>query len=345
MGVTVHKTSARIDGPGRVVAGDDVLQCTEMVIATGADPFVPEIEGLEQSGHWGTHEVTSMRQVPRSIIIVGGGPASIELGQMLARYGAAVTLVAREPRLLASAGAGVSDALAAALEADGISLRLGLQVTRVSRAGGGKRVELSDGSAVEADELLIAAGKRPRIAGYGLETLGVGDARRGVPIDEHGMVAPGVWAVGDVTGVAMLTHVAKYQGRMVADAIDGRTRALDYRAVPRVIFSDPEIATVGISAEEAERDGVATVSATVQLNTLGRPYIEERNGRGFFTLVADANTRKILNATAVAPHAGEWIHLAALAIREGITAESLYETIVQFPTYTEAYIAAAEQLR
>jgi dihydrolipoamide dehydrogenase len=183
------------------------------------------------------------------------------------------------------------------------------------------------------------------VRGYGLETLGITDAERGIPIDALGRAGEGVWAVGDVTGVAMLTHVAKYQGRLVVDNIDGQERRLDYRAVPRVIFSDPEIAFVGMSAEEAAHKGVAVVTSTVELNTLARPFIQERAARGFLTLVADEQSREIVGATAVAPFSGEWIHLAALAIRERISAESLFETITQFPTYSEAYNWAAEKLR
>ncbi|MBE0477057.1 MAG: NAD(P)/FAD-dependent oxidoreductase [Coriobacteriia bacterium] len=345
MGVAVFKTEARIEGPGVVIAGETELRTRNIVVATGGDPFVPPIEGLAESGHWGTHEVTSMKRVPESVAVVGGGPASIELGQMLARYGSAVALITRQSRLFANEDIRVGDMLADALEADGVGLRFGAQVRRVSRTAGGKRLELDDGSTVEAAELLVATGKRARVSGYGLETLGIENAERGIPIDEHGRAGEGVWAVGDVTGVAMLTHVAKYQGRLVADGIVGEERTLDYRAVPRVVFSDPEIAFVGVSAEEAARKEMDVVASTVEMSSLGRPYIQERDARGFLTLVADANTRAIVGATAVAPLSGEWIHLAALAVREGISAESLFETIIQFPTYSEAYISAAEELR
>lgn len=345
MGVAVFKTEARIDGPGVVIAGGTRLEAENIIVATGGDFVTPPIEGLSEAGYWGTHEATSTKRVPESLAVIGGGPASIELSQMFARYGSTVTLIARDARFFPAEDERIAHALIEGLEADGISLRFGVVAKRASRVEDQKRLELSDGSAVEAAELLIATGKHPKVRGYGLETLGIADADRGIPIDEFGRAGDGVWAVGDVTGVAMLTHVAKYQGRLIVDNIEGMERRLDYRAVPRVIFSDPEIAFVGMSPQEAARRGVPVLTSTVEMNALGRPYIQEPDARGFLTLVAHEGTRVIVGATAVAPLSGEWIHMAALAIREGITAESLFETIAQFPTYSEAYSWAAEGIR
>lgn len=344
MGVLVMKAQARLEEPGVLVAGDRRVLAADIVVATGSAPFVPPIDGLAEAGHWGTHEVTSMKRPPADIAIIGGGPASIELGQLLARLGTAVTLLVRQPRLLPAEDERIGGALAAALEADGISLRFGVEAGSVSKTARGKRLELTDGSVLEASELLVATGRRPRFGEIGLDAVGV-EADRALSTDELGRAGEGLWAVGDVTGVAMLTHVGKYQGRIVTENILGGERKLDYRAVPRVMFSDPEVAFVGVSAEEAKRREIPVLTSTVEMTELARPYIHERDPRGFLTLVVHADTREVLGATAVAPLASEWIHLAALAIRERLSVDSLWESIVQFPTYAEAFIAAAEELK
>jgi dihydrolipoamide dehydrogenase len=289
-----------------------------------------------------------MKKVPASIVIVGGGAVAIELSQMLAAYGSRVTLVQRS-RLLRREDPAVSDTVAEMLRGAGIDVLLGVSVEAVRQGDGHVRAELSDGGGLEAEVLLIATGRRPRSADVGLESAGLA-ADGGIAVDELGRAAPGLWAIGDVTGVAKFTHVAKYMGRTVAANIvadlrsNGPARTLDFSAVPRVVFSHPEVAAVGLTEERAREKGTPVKVATVAMTSLTRPYIHERQPHGMLRLVAHAESGVVLGASMVAPLAGEYINLAALAVKAGLTVSFLRDSIIQYPTFSEAYIAAAEEL-
>jgi len=251
----------------------------------------------------------------------------------------------------------VGELVADALAADGIDLHVGRQVTRVARRDGATLVELDDHTTLATDVIVVGAGRRPRVGDLGLETVGVevevegggGSGGHGVAVDEHCRVADagaeGLWAVGDVTGVALFTHVAKYQARVVADTICGRPRRASYQGIPRVVFCDPEIAAVGLTHAQAVAQGHDAVTATIGLaEAIARPWTYERDPRGELGLVADRRRQVLLGAWAVAPMAGEWIHQAAIAVRAHIPIDTLLDGVAQFPTYSEAYLAALEQL-
>ncbi len=219
------------------------------------------------------------------------------------------------------------------------------KVTRARRNGGGTVAELDDGTEVETDVIVIAAGRTPRVEGIGLESVGVEFGENGLQMDERCRLSEGVWAIGDVTGVALFTHVAQYQARIVADNILGKERRADYRGIPRVVFSDPEIAATGLTEEQAREQGIDVASASLDLTrSLARPWTFEENPRGHFGLVADKEREVLVGAWAVAPQAGEWIHQASLAIRAEIPVEKLLDGVYQFPTFSEAYLKALEQL-
>jgi len=261
--------------------------------------------------------------------------------------GSHVTLVARADRLLTREDPRVGELSRDALAADGIDLRLGSQARRITRSRSGACVDLDDGTAVGVDVIVLGTGRTPRIAGLGLETVGVDmdDSADGLPVDDHCRFGDGLWAIGDVTGQAMFTHVAKYQARVAADNILGRARTAAYDGIPRVIFSDPEIAAVGLTTAQADDRGLTTVAVEVDLpRAIARPWTYETNPRGTLGLLADQDRRVLVGAWAVAPMAGEWIHQAALAIRVGIELNILRDQVAQFPTYTEAYLTALEQL-
>ena len=355
MGVTVVKAPGRLVGPGAVEAGGRRLEATHVVVATGSDPLALPIEGLAEAGYWTNREATGLKRVPDSVLVQGGGPVAVELSQMLARYGATVTLVQRSASILKNQEPEAGRLVTQSLESEGVRVLTGTTVQAVERRETGvdvrRVVTLSDGSTVEVAEFLAATGRRPRVAGAGLETVGLGEVRA-LAIDDLGRVRngpDGLWALGDVTGVALFTHVAKYQGRGVAANIlaargEGEERPLEYDAVPRVVFCDPEIAAVGLTEARAAAAGVAVKAATIDLTSVTRSYTYEREPRGLLKLLAAQDDGRIVGATAVGPLASEWIEVAAVAVRARLTASFLRDSVFQFPTFSEVYVAAAEQL-
>jgi len=245
-GATVIKGDARLTSPGRVEVGDRVLEADHVIVATGSEPLRPPIEGLEGSQVWTNREATTLREVPGRVVVLGGSAVGVELGQFLARMGARVSIVETADRLVSREHHRVGELTRGVLEAEGIEVHTGAAATRVLRAGATTTVEVADGTHIDTDVVLLATGRRPRTAGIGLDTVGVEvDERGAIPVDERCRAADGLWALGDVTGVALFTHVAMYQGRVVADNILGHTRTARYEGIPRVVFSDPEVAAVG----------------------------------------------------------------------------------------------------
>jgi pyruvate/2-oxoglutarate dehydrogenase complex dihydrolipoamide dehydrogenase (E3) component len=345
-GITVLKERGRLAGPGRVEANGRVLLADAIVVATGAEAVVPPIPGLADSGYWTNREATDVHQLPASAVVVGGGAVGIELAQFLARFGAHVTLVQGADRLAEREAPEIGDALAQILEADGVELRLGAKAAEVRREGGLRVVRLGDGSEAAGEVVIVATGRRPRTRDLGLETVGLAPGGRGIEVDEHCRAGEGVWAVGDVTGIAAFTHVAKYQGRIAAMDILGHPARADYRAVPRVTFTDPEVAAVGFTTEDdARAAGYEAAGVTIDLPTsIARPYTFQEKPTGTFGVVVDTERDLLLGAWAVAPLASEWIHQAVLAIRAEIPVPVLKDTIAQFPTFSEAFGAALRAL-
>jgi dihydrolipoamide dehydrogenase len=328
-----------------VAVGERTLRADRIVLAPGTTSAIPPIEGLDGIGYWTNREATALEAVPENAIVLGGGPVGVELAQMLARFGARTTLVEAAPRLLARETAPVGDLLAELLADDGIDVRLGTKASRAEAAGAGVRVHLAAGDAVEAERLVIAVGRRPRTEGLGLESVGIAVADDGsIPVDAHCRAAAGVWAVGDVTGVAPFTHVASYQARIAVDAILGRPREADYRAVPRVVFTDPEVAAVGETPEQARERGVDVGVAGGSLSDLDRTQTYGRELQGAYGVVADRGAGIALGAWAVGPLASEWIHPIALAILVRTPLGVLSESMAQFPSFAEAWPMAAREL-
>jgi pyruvate/2-oxoglutarate dehydrogenase complex dihydrolipoamide dehydrogenase (E3) component len=345
-GATVIKGPARLAGRGRVEAGGEMLEAGHIVIATGSEPVRPPVEGLDTVTVWTNREATTVRDIPARVLLIGGSAVGTELGTFYARMGARTTIVQRGNRLIDREDPRVGELAAQALQADGITIRTGRTVARARPAAGGAVITLDDGTQVETDVVIIGAGRRPSTAGLGLDTVGVQPDQRGaIPVDEHCRAGNGVWAVGDVTGISLFTHVAAYQGRVVADNILGRQRAASYDGIPRVVFADPEIAAVGLNTEQARQRGIATAATEISLaDSIARPWTYERDPRGTLGLLADRDRQVLAGAWAVAPLASEWIHQAALAIRARIPLGVLADQVAQYPTYTEAYLTAVEQL-
>lgn len=343
-GITVIKAPGRIVGPGRVEAGDRILDTDAIIVATGADAIVPPIPGLEESGYWTNREATALEELPASAVLIGGGVISVELAEFMARFGVRCTVIEGGERLAGREDAAVGEMLQEILEDDGVDVRLGRRATAVRTDGAEKVVELDDGSEARAEVVVVATGRRPRTEGIGLETVGAEAGPRGIAVDERCRAADGVWAIGDCTGGGF-THVAKYQGRIAAMDILGHDVRQDLRAVPRVVFTDPEVAAVGLTADAAREQGLDVVTAAIDLTTaIARPYTYETEPKGKFGVVVDRGKGTLVGAWAVAPLASEWIHVAVLAIRAEIPVAVLRDTIAQFPSFSEAFGAALRAL-
>ena len=345
-GATVIKGTARLAGPGRVEANGQILEADNVIVATGSQSVRPPIDGLDQAEVWTNREATTLTDIPDRVVVIGGSAVGVELGQFLARMGAQVTIVQRSEGLVDREDPRVGQLARAILEADGIDVRVGTQARKVTRSGPATALDLDDGTTVDTDVILLATGRGPRTAGLGLETVGIHPSPSGaIPVDEHCQAAEGLWAIGDVTGVALFTHVAMYQGRVVADNIIGRPRQAHYEGIPRVIFADPEIAAVGLTEAQARQAGIDLIAAEIDLaESIARPWTYEKDPAGTLGILADRDQQVLVGAWAVAPLSGEWIHQAALAIRARIPIDTLLDQVAQFPTYTEGYLQALEQL-
>lgn len=337
-GIELLRGSGALAGPGRVEVDGTTHEAEHIVIATGSAPAFPPVEGLrELEGVWTNREATAAGEPPERLLVLGGGPVGVELGQAFARLGSSVAIVEAAPRLLGREAAPAGEALAEALRAEGIELRLGAAVAAASRRDGEYALSFEEGEELRGERLLVATGRRPRLEGLGLETVGVEPGEQGLEVDERLAVSDGLWAIGDASGVAAFTHVGKYQARIAARNILGRPARADYRAIPRVVFTDPQVAAVGKG--EDELSGRAELAEVARTSTYTREY-EERPG--FLTLLSDGE--KLTGAYAVGPEAGEWLQQATLAIRAELPLELLRDTIQPFPTFSEAFVDALAAL-
>jgi pyruvate/2-oxoglutarate dehydrogenase complex dihydrolipoamide dehydrogenase (E3) component len=338
-GIDVLRGEARLAGPGLLMVGDEQHSTEHVVIATGSEPVVPPVPGLrELEGVWTNREATGLTQVPRRLLVLGGGPVGVEMAQAIARMGAAVTLVEGADHVLAREPKPLGDALGEALRADGIELVFGQHASAARRDGQDYVLEFADRPELRGDRLLVATGRRPHTEGLGLESVGIEPSRQGIPVDGRMNAADGVWAIGDVTGIWPLTYMSKYQGRVVASNILGRPREADYSAVPRVVFTDPQAASVG------EADGPLSVTVSMaevpRTSTYTRAYDTKP---GFVTLISDGE--RLTGAYALGPEAGEWLQQATLAIRARVPLEVMDDVIQPFPTFSEVFLHGLTELR
>ena len=326
--------------PGLVRVDGRELPYDHLLVATGSLPVAPPVEGLAEANHWGSREATSASAVPESVAVVGGGAVGCELAQLYSRLGARVTLVQNGPHLLPRNDPEAGAMLAEAFEDEGIEVRLGAKATRVDGDGGSHfRLELQGEAPVEAERLLVATGRKPRVEGFGLEQLDVSIERKGIVVDERLRAGEGVWAAGDVTGVALFTHVGKYQGRIAAANVAGLDARADYRAIPAAVFTDPQVASVG------DTSGEGAVTSSWKIESVSRTSTYQKPKRpGILKLYADPERRVLVGATAVGPEAGEWIGQLTLAVRAQVPVDVLRDTIQPFPTFSEAVYFAARDL-
>ncbi len=337
-GIQLLRGTGRLAGPGAVEVDGVRHTAAHVVVATGSDPVIPTIPGLREiDGLWTNREATGMVAVPRRMLVLGGGPVGVEMAQAVRRLGGGAVVVEMRDHLLPREPAPLGTALGEALRRDGIELELGRITRSVRRDGADVVLHLDDGRELRGDRLLVATGRRPRVGGLGLETVGVQADAHGIPVDGHLRAGDGLWAIGDVTGIWPLTHVGKYQGRIVAANILGRPREAHYEAVPRVEYTDPQAAAVG--ATEAPFSATAPLSGVARTAAYTRAYTESN---GFLTLLSDG--RRLTGAYALGPEAGEWLQQATVAIRGRVPLEVLVDTIQPFPTFSEVYLSALQSL-
>jgi pyruvate/2-oxoglutarate dehydrogenase complex dihydrolipoamide dehydrogenase (E3) component len=338
-GIDLLRGSGRLAGPG-VVEVDGVRHTARhVVLANGADPFIPPVPGLRGlEGIWTNREVTGMTVVPDRMLVLGGGPVGVEMAQAVRRLGGEVVLVEMAGHLLPREPAPLGEALGEVLRRDGIDVLLAASASKARRDGEDFVVTLDGGRELRGDRLLVATGRRPRVEGLGLETVGVQPDAHGIPVDSQMRVGDRLWAVGDITGLWPLTHVGEYQGDVVAANILGQPREASYEAVPRVVFTDPQAASVG--AAEAPFSATTALKNVPRTATYSRAYADSN---GFLTLLSDG--RRLTGAYALGPEAGEWLQQATLAIRARVPLEVLVDTIQPFPTFSEVYGFALNALR
>lgn len=326
---------ARLTGPREVeVNGSTIRARRGVLVATGSKPLVPSIPGLDAVEYWTNHEAIETEQLPASLVVLGAGPVGCELGQVFARFGAAVTIVDVADRVLPAEEPEASQVVANALADDGVELRLGAPATSVASDDGSITTELGDGSSVTSERLLVATGRQADADSVGVTAAGASTERGFVKVDEYMRAADGLWAIGDVTGVAMLTNVAAHQGVIaVEDILGGSPGPADYSVLPRATFTDPEVGGVGLTEKEARAAGQDVTVTVKDLQATFRGWTHGVGNTGVIKLIADRDEDRLLGATAVGPSATEVLGFLALAVQERTPLQHLVHMIYAFPTF------------
>ncbi|HEX5016050.1 MAG TPA: NAD(P)/FAD-dependent oxidoreductase [Actinomycetes bacterium] len=343
-GVEIVRGDGRVEAPGVVEVGDRSLRYENLLISLGAEPTLPPIEGLSDAKPWTSDDVLTSDELPGSLVILGGGAIGVELAQVYSTFGTRVTVVEAVDRLLALEEPEVSAHVADVLAETGVATIVGDGVERVSTTADSTTLHLASGKTVTGDRLLVATGRRPRVKGFGLESLGIDTESGAVAIGDDCRV-PGhqnVFAAGDVTGKFPFTHTANYAGRVVAANVLGDNKRVNFEAVPRGVYIDPPVAGVGRTTEQARKEGVDLVRATMDIGVSARGWLEDEGG--VLVLVADAERSVLVGASALGPRSDEWIAQVTLAIRAQVPIDTLVDTIQPFPAVSESLFPAYEEV-
>ncbi len=343
-GVVFHRGKAQIVGSGAVQVSGQILHGRHLIVATGSVASIPPIDGLLEAGFWTNREATELKEIPGSIVVIGGGAIGCELGQMVRNYGAEVTLVEESDHLLDQENPDAARYLQDQFAEQGIVLQLGCRATKIEQRNGQRILTLDNGQIVTGEAVLVATGRTPVTEHLGLDCVGVQIGKQGIQIDNQCRAAEGVWAVGDVVG-AGFTHVADYQAQIAADDIMGHSRLADYRAIPRIAYTDPEIAAVGIAESSKAPEGMEIITAGTDLATGSRTVTYGQDYTGQLCVFADRKEQVLVGAWAVGPLASEWIQFATLAIRARVPISVLDDTMLAFPTFMREYMYPLHQLK
>ncbi|MCR1783053.1 NAD(P)/FAD-dependent oxidoreductase [Nocardioides carbamazepini] len=333
----------RLAGPGRVVVATDageqeIVVRRGVVLNTGTEPAVPPIDGLADTPYWTNRDAVRLRELPTSLVVLGGGAIGCELAQAFSRFGVEVTLVEAGERILGPEEPEASAVVAAALEAEGIAVRAGVGVTAVAHDGA-FRIGLADGTSLASQTLLVAAGRRTNLGDVGLDTVGVDPAVRSIDVDERMRVAgaEGLWAIGDITGKGAFTHMSMYQANVAIRDLSGEDGPwADYRAVSRATFTDPEVGSVGLSEDQARRAGLRVGVGTAALPESSRGWIHQVGNDGLIKVVADLDRGVLVGATAVGPAGGEIVGMLVTAVHAEVPLATLRGMHFAYPTFHRA---------
>jgi dihydrolipoamide dehydrogenase len=346
-GIELMRGQARLDGERRVAVGDQVLVARRaVVVATGTEPAIPPIEGLADAEPWGNEEATTAKRVPRRLLVLGGGGVGVELAQAWSTLGSSVALVEAAERILPGEEPFASDEVAEGLRDDGVELHEGTKATAVRGGDGEVRLELEGGDELRGEQLLVAVGRTPRTDRVGLETVGI-EPGGFLEVDDQLRVGGRGWlyAVGDVNGRALLTHMGKYQGRIAADHVLGRDVAAteDKRGAPRVVFTSPQVAAVGRTLEQAIEEGLDARGVDVPTSATAGASFHGRNTAGTTRLVVDECRRVVVGATFVGAETADFLHAATIAIVGEVPLERLWHAVPSFPTRSEVWLKLLEE--
>ncbi|MDZ7675333.1 MAG: NAD(P)/FAD-dependent oxidoreductase [Acidimicrobiales bacterium] len=338
--------TGRITGPREVTVGDQVITAERgIVVATGTSAAIPPIDGLGEVDFWTNREAIEAKELPASLVVLGGGAIGVELAQSFARFGSPITVVEAMDRLVPMEEPEAGALLAEVFTAEGIDVRTGARVTGVSSSRDGVRIELGDGNTLDAARLLVATGRRADLAAVGLGAAGIDDMQRWVPVDGRQRVTDGIWAVGDITGKGAFTHVAMYQSAIAAADILGHDHApAQYHALPRATFTDPEIGSVGRTESQAREAGIALAVGATKVPHTARGWLHKAGNDGFIKLVADTDRNVLIGATAMGPNGGEVLGLLTLAVHAEIPIPTLRQMIYAYPTFHKGVEDALREL-
>lgn len=339
-GVTLVRGRGRVLEPGVVDVAGRRLAYADLVVATGSAPVLPDLPGLDQVPTWTSDEALSAPDRPASMLVLGGGAVGCELAQVQVRFGVRTTLVESSSQLVGKEEPSIAARLAQVLRDDGVDVRLETSAERFELTEDGlARAHLSGGGTVVAERVLVAVGRTPTTDGLGLDVLGLAPGEKGeLAVDDTCRVRgrSHVWAAGDVTGRAPYTHAANYQARIVVDNLLGGQRTADYQAIPRAVYTDPPVSSVGQDEATARDAGVDPVTAVMDLGAVARAAIDGF-GEGRLVLTADRERGVLIGASAIGPRADEWLAEATLAIRAEVPLAVLADVVHAFPTFGEAY--------
>ncbi|MEO1061135.1 MAG: NAD(P)/FAD-dependent oxidoreductase [Actinomycetota bacterium] len=348
-GGTFVRGEGRLDGPGRVTVGNITYVARRgVVVASGTTAYVPPIEGIDEVDHWTNREAVSAKELPGSLITLGGGAIGLELSQAFGRFGTEVTVVEAADRILPREEPEASAALTEVLESEGVGVITGVAATGVRRDGEEVVVTLADGRELRAERLLVAVGRQARLEGIGLETVGITPSEhRFLPTDDALQVREGLWGVGDVTGRGAFTHVAAHQAKIVVAAILGEDEEVGRRvdaALPAVTFTDPEVGSVGLTEADAREAGLDVAVATQNVPWSARGWLHGPGNEGVIKLVADTERQVLVGASSVGPHGGEVLGLLALAVHAEVPIDTLRSMIYAYPTFHRGIEDALDNL-
>ena len=340
----------RITGRGEVTVetdgGQRVLRARRgILLAAGTEPSIPPIQGLARTPYWTNREAVETVQVPESLIVLGGGAVGAELAQVFARFGARVTVVEAAGRLLPAEEPEAGALLEAVFAREGIAVRTGTRAIWADHDGREFGLDLADGETLTAQRLLVATGRRADLAALGAGAYGIDETARAIDVDERMRAAQGLWAVGDVTGRGAFTHVAMYQAAIaVRDILGQDGPQADYRAVPRVTFTDPEVGSVGLTEAQARTNGLAVRTGITQVPSSARGWIHKAGNDGFIKLIEDRDRGVLVGATSAGPAGGEVLGALVVAVHGPVPVAELRTMIYAYPTFHRAIEAAVEDL-